>query len=109
VNLDRFSAVATAWTIKLSFLSQPISWNAFRQKINGRLKALGVPEDRLLGPFFLRDTELADVGVFKNKLLLYLRDDVMRHEPERLFTADTFGDIAEKYDKGENVFRDLTF
>jgi hypothetical protein len=66
-----------------------------------------VPEDKLIGPFFLNNTELNDVDAIKNKLLLYLRDDVVRHNPENLFMKKAFSDIVKSYEDGELIFNDL--
>jgi 5-methylcytosine-specific restriction endonuclease McrBC GTP-binding regulatory subunit McrB len=54
-------------------------WNDFRTAINNRLKSMGIAEDKLLGPFFMNNQELGNDNAVKNKLLLYLRDDVLRH------------------------------
>lgn len=91
------------------FQNKKINWNIFRNKLNEKLKLLGVPEDRLIGPFFLNANELGNVNSIKNKLLLYLRDDVVRHNPENLFTCKTFSDIIKKYDNGKEIFNDINF
>ena len=80
-------------------------WNSFRQIINTFLSVdCKIPEDRLIGPFFLSETELIDSNSIKNKLLLYLRDDVLRHNHRKLFEADTFSNIIELYDSNANIF-----
>ncbi len=90
--------------IKLSFLEKSVFWNTFRRVINDRLKEY-VPEDKLIGPFFLKTYELKDPKAIVNKLLFYLREDVLRHNPEILFNKRTFSDIAEDYYSANNVFR----
>ncbi len=85
------------------------NWNQFRGAINDKLKLQGVPEDKLIGPFFLNATELASPDSLKNKLLLYLRDDVVRHNPEVLFIQKTFSDIVKAYDNGEDIFHGVMF
>jgi hypothetical protein len=102
--LNRHEAATSDWQIELKFLSQPIAWNAFRQAINDRLLKIEIAEDRLLGPFFMRRDELSSIDAFKNKILLYLRDDVVRHEPGMLFTHSSYGELARSYDQGENIF-----
>jgi 5-methylcytosine-specific restriction protein B len=80
-------------------------WNSFRQIINTFLSVdCKIPEDRLIGPFFLSEAELIDSNSIKNKLLLYLRDDVLRHNHRKLFEADTFSNIIELYDTNANIF-----
>ncbi|GAA3971561.1 AAA family ATPase [Mucilaginibacter dorajii] len=87
------------------FGSKQYNWNSFRQIINTFLSAeCKIPEDRLIGPFFLSEAELMDPESIKNKLLLYLRDDVLRHSHRKLFEADTFSTIIDLYDSNKNVF-----
>lgn len=92
-----------------SFQGNQYFWNEFRRAINEHLKNVPVPEDKLLGPFFMNKKELADEKAIKNKLLLYLRDDVLRHNPESLFRKSTFSDIVKDYDNNEDIFNDFTF
>ncbi len=90
--------------IHLPFMNgEEVSWNKFRTVINNRIKDI-VPEDKLIGPFFLKTHELNDPDVFKNKLLLYLRDDVLRYNYEKLFSKNLFSDIVEAFDRNENIF-----
>lgn len=106
VPLNAFEAVTAGWTIHLNFLGGAIDWNAFRATINNHLRTIDVPEDRLLGPFFMREDELKSAQAFKNKLLLYLRDDVVRHNPEALFRGRSlsYGALADAYERGEPIF-----
>ncbi len=62
-----------------------VKWNEFRNKINNELLTKNYPEDKLIGPFFINSNEISDINIFANKLLLYLRDDVVRHNPSQLF------------------------
>lgn len=93
----------------ISFQGTRINWNHFREKVNNRLKELGVAEDKLIGPFFLGVSELESQNTIKNKLLLYLRDDVVRHSADNLFVHGTFSDIIEAYDRGSIIFNNITF
>jgi len=106
--LNKYESVTNDWQISLSAPESRITWNDFRRIINGALIACNVQEDRLLGPFFLTEDELDDPNVFKNKVLMYLRDDVLRHEPEALFSGDsmTFSDLVERYDRHEIIFKE---
>ncbi len=89
----------------ISFGTKEYNWNTFRRVINTFLSVdCKIPEDRLIGPFFLNEAELIDSNSIKNKLLLYLRDDVLRHNHRKLFEADTFSNIIELYDSNERVF-----
>jgi len=106
--LDQYEEITISWQLSLSAPECNILWNDFRHIINDMLSANNVPEDRLMGPFFLSKGELNEPNTFKNKVLLYLRDDVLRHEPESLFSGAsmTFSDLAKRYDKNEKIFID---
>lgn len=108
VPLNAGEDVTAPWAIHLNFLGGAVPWNAFRSVINGQLRKHGVPEDRLLGPFFMQPHELASEQAFVNKLLLYLRDDVVRHDPDLLFRDGnaSFGALAEAYARDEAIFND---
>lgn len=92
---------------KIKFQNVEYNWNDFRKQINDKLKDLGIVEDKLIGPFFMNSNELSDENSIKNKLLLYLRDDVVRHNPESLFKKKTYSDIIEMYSNGDNIFVNL--
>jgi len=101
--LNENDKYTTDWTLK--FQGRSISWNRFRDTINNRLAEREIPEDRHLGPFFMRKEELDNDKAFKNKILLYLRDDVVRHEPQILFNGNlTFGAIVDAYDQDIPIF-----
>lgn len=106
VPLNASEDVTAGWTIRLNFLGGSVPWNAFRRAINEHLRKREIPEDRLLGPFFMRQEELASKQAFRNKLLLYLRDDVVRHNPEALFRGASlsYGALADAYENGEPIF-----
>ncbi len=110
VGLDDGASVVTGKNLSMPCAPGGlVEWNTFRGKLNTRLRHLGVTEDRLIGPFFLKHAELQDGKAIKNKLLMYLREDVVRHDPEKLFNAATFGEIVGLYDSGNNVFKDISF
>lgn len=105
--LDKKEAIVKDANVQ--FMGESLNWNSFRTKINEKLKSIGVAEDKLIGPFFLSENERNNDNAIKNKLLLYLRDDVVRHNPESLFRQKTFSDIIGAYDNGKNVFKDISF
>lgn len=87
------------------FCGKNYNWNLFRNTINQYLsKVCKISEDRLIGPFFLNRQELTDSASVKNKLLLYLRDDVLRHNHRKLFLVDTFSEIILLFNNGTDVF-----
>jgi len=94
--LNKYENQVEGKEIKLLFLDNLIKWNKFRCVINDKLINLKVGEDKLLGPFFLKDYELADQNCFINKVLLYLKEDVLRHK-SGLFNKSTFSEIYLDY------------
>ncbi|QNF13874.1 AAA family ATPase [Aeromonas jandaei] len=88
-----------------------ISWKKLANDvINAKLKSMRIPEDRLLGPFFLSQSELKSLEsanqALCGKLFVYLWDDVLRHKGRDLFFADhifTFGDLHSCYIEGKST------
>jgi len=90
-----------------------ITWSKFAQEINQKLKNLSspIPEDRLLGPWFVTSEELANSPdtVLTGKLFSYLWDDVLRHGlAAELFRPNirTYGDLVGAQQNEEAVFND---
>ncbi|HEO0719555.1 TPA: AAA family ATPase, partial [Yersinia enterocolitica] len=88
-----------------------ISWPNFAQLINKELVKNRIPEDRLLGPFFLSYDELASSlsakETLKGKLFVYLWNDVLRHlGTNKIFASsyNTFGDLADSFEMEKTVF-----
>lgn len=87
-------------------------WNDFRKQLNNRLIELNVKEDKLIGPFFIPKSDLQDTPqaagqesrfqrAFKYKLLMYLADDVFKHNKRELFgDFRTNSQIMAAYDGG---------
>lgn len=95
----------------LSKERKKMKWNDFRNSINKKLSDEGIHEDKLIGPFFLSKSEIISVKSIKNKLLLYLKEDVLRYK-SCLFTEDlkTFSEISQAFENGKNIFsNDLSF
>lgn len=116
IKIDFSNKDVSDQTLRLMTSQGPvnISWRDFADKvINHHLKELNVPEDRLLGPFFLSETELSDEDSAKNalcgKLFVYLWDDVLRHRGRDIMFAEnirTFGELHDTFlDGKEPVFR----
>lgn len=85
-----------------------ISWANFADKVlNNMLKEFRVPEDRMIGPFFLSQTELKDwQSALRGKLFVYLWDDVLRHKAQdraRLFSTkfSTFGELYNSFPEAQ--------
>ncbi|MCE5220249.1 MAG: AAA family ATPase [Clostridium sp.] len=86
-------------------------WNKVRTTINEKLKKGKVNEDKLLGPFFLSESELLKSNenneqfdnIFKSKVLMYLYEDILKHKKIDFFIGEiqTLSDIMGAYDKGK--------
>lgn len=112
IGLDDGEDIVKDWEISLKFLPEPIKWNAFRKAINQHLAREGVAEDRLLGPFFVTEKDLTKPKAFEEKVIHYLRDDVMRTSPGKLFVGESksFGSLVNAYRRDENIFvEDINF
>ena len=91
--------------IKINLNGQKISWNAIREAINNELLSYKINEDKLLGPFFafteyIDENEITDYDfkeIFKNKIIMYLFEDVARAKRDILFAP-----VKEK-NKGKSV------
>lgn len=87
--------------------NKKLKWNEFRKAINEKLLSEGIHEDKLIGPFFLNKFEISNAKSVKNKLLLYLKEDVLRYK-SCLFHGDlrSFSEISECFINGDNIFSD---
>lgn len=99
-----------------------VKWNDFREIINNTLlNEVGVSEDRLLAPFFIKpnnftekdeenyNTFFIDDKVYKSKVLMYLFEDVLRHRgKDKIFDKEikSFSQLIERYDSKENIFNE---
>ena len=88
----------------LHYANQDVTWGSFVTALNRKLMDLGVEEDRLIGPYFIKPVELGSRKA-TDKLLLYLWDDVLRHQRESFFnnTISTFAELSELFDT-QDVF-----
>ncbi len=80
-----------------------LNWNNFRKAINEIIGEKGIREDKQLAVFFLKKEELNQKG-FINKLLMYLSEDVFRHNKSALFKFNTYGKIIKNFKNGEEIF-----
>lgn len=91
-----------------------VRWNDFRVEVNKRLLECNVPEDKLMGPYFISEHILESSNVeklaevIKNKVLMYLYDDAGKPHRKRLFSVDagkTYSKLCEAFDKdGRTIF-----
>lgn len=82
-------------------------WNTLRKAINEQLLNARVNEDKLLGPFFIKLETIADetnepfLQAFKSKVLMYLFEDAIRHNPMAIFNdgLTSYSKICKKLDE----------
>lgn len=97
--------------VNIKCLAYPeTNWNLFRRALNLKLSELNFKEDKLIGPYFIKtfdlETDERFQMAFKNKLLMYLFEDVIKHEKSKFFVESirTFSDLLEHYNLGNIVF-----
>ena len=95
-----------------------INWNDFRKTINDflSLDKFSVPEDKLMGVYFISKTTLEKLEdypdelaqVIQSKVLMYLYDDVVKHHRRHFFAPDqapTFAKLCQNFQQyGCGVF-----
>lgn len=90
-----------------------VSWNQLRKAINYKLLEYGVNEDKLMGAFFISKNVLEDksefIKTFKNKILMYLIEDVAKRKITDLFSgcsqSKLYSSICDEFEtKGVSIF-----
>lgn len=82
-----------------------VRWKDFAELLNQALSNLGVEEDRLIGPYFLKEHELKNKSTVSSKLLIYLWDDVVRYKRDSLFNKSSqFAEIVKAFNMGRPIF-----
>lgn len=100
--------------IKLSN-QQKISWNLLRKNINNLLLNLNIPEDKLIGPYFIARKHMESGNVtdqFETKVLMYLFEDVVKSNPKRLFEGEDnvlyYSALVDSFKKdGVKIFKNI--
>lgn len=88
-----------------------VSWENLSKVINNQLAGVQIPEDRLLGPWFVNEKELENSqATLAGKLAMYLWEDVLRHaHRESIFNTDkypTLYQLIKGINANEMVFSD---
>lgn len=85
-----------------------IRWDDFRTALNEKLLESEIPEDKLLGPYFVSKSVLDMKGInertkiIKDKVLMYLYEDVVKTCRNMVFNeTKSYSDVCNKFD--ENV------
>lgn len=101
-NIEEFNAYV------FEVNGEKYNWDVYRRAINDRLSKLNIPEDKLLGPYFLSKNILSNgnksyiADALKNKVLMYLYEDAGRAFRGRLFregTYNTYSQLCAEFDK----------
>lgn len=71
---------------------EAIEWNVFRRALNAKLSSenIGVNEDKLLGPFFIKVSGLDKVDIIDvicDKVIMYLFDDAVKTRRKLFFSG----------------------
>lgn len=90
-------------------------WNDFRGEVNKRLSECRVPEDKLIGPYFISKSvlESGDINkitnTIKNKVLMYLYEDAGKPYRNSIFLHEksrTYSELCKNFDEnGSGVFK----
>lgn len=112
----KLSDVAIQPQFTLGKSSKLIAWNSLRKAINDELSTdtYNINEDKLMGPFFLKEEALKDDTsfneAFKNKVLMYLFDDVVKQKRCSFFNCENsnrYSSVCNAFDlKGIKIFPD---
>jgi 5-methylcytosine-specific restriction protein B len=92
-----------------------IEWKDFAECVNKILVTQDIPEDRLLGPWFLKNEELIDEAAaqaLSGKLFMYLWDDVLRHgQKTALFdeSIKNYGQLVDSFQRNKPVFSEVFY
>nr|CCM44167.1 hypothetical protein [Staphylococcus xylosus] len=90
-----------------------IKWNDMRAFLNDKLSSFNVPEDKLMGPFFLsknilNSEDFTVTKAFKNKVLMYLFEDIGTQYRNKIFNVSKLrlSFIRDEFDRiGEEIFK----
>lgn len=112
MGIDEGEGKYAGKVVRIGAKREPVEWNALRHAINGLLKGKArVNEDKLLGPFFLKESTLDDDEAFdeafKSKVLLYLYEDAAKMKRPNVFRHPdfTYSEICAEYDSSaDGVF-----
>ena len=113
---NNLSAAAIKPRFELGKSNKLISWNSLRKAINDELSTdtYNINEDKLMGPFFLKEEALKDNTsfneAFKNKVLMYLFDDVVKQKRRSFFNCENsnrYSSLCNAFDReGIKIFPD---
>lgn len=102
------------YTFKINS-SEVVNWDLFRRELNKKLSSLNIPEDKLIGPYFVPKSILEDSDLdkltetIKNKVLMYLYEDAAKAYRPLLFEEGkyaTYSSVCKHFDDNAlNLFK----
>lgn len=114
---DAVDASFANYKFKINSL-EVVKWDDFRKEVNKRLSKLNIPEDKLIGPYFISKSILKKyeydssklTEVIKDKVLMYFYEDAARAYRSLLFAENsysTYSKLCEEFQKDAlSLFRD---
>ncbi|TPS02376.1 hypothetical protein FJV11_18680, partial [Acinetobacter baumannii] len=87
-----------------------VEWKTLAQTINTVLVQLKVIEDKLIGPWFIKDSDLVDgqaEQTFIGKICSYLWDDALKYKnKDEIFRNDIhgYGELYQRYSDQKPIF-----
>lgn len=92
-----------------------VLWNDFRTEVNHRLSECNIPEDKMMGPYFISKSILSSkdvdaiTGTIRNKVLMYLYEDAGKAHRNAIFVPEksrTYSSLCRNFiENGKAVFR----
>jgi hypothetical protein len=110
INIDYAISPAGRFNVIKSDGNQAsITWSDFARVLHDYLTDhLSIAEDRLLGPWFVSEGELASSDFVPGKVLIYLWDDLLRHHGRDVIfntaVVKTYGGLSHRVSQNEPVF-----
>ncbi|PKE39173.1 AAA family ATPase [Macrococcoides caseolyticum] len=96
--------------------NEMVKWNDFRMEVNIRLSKLNIPEDKLIGPYFISKSTLESGDIdyltetIKTKVLMYLYEDAAKAFKNTLFAEGkhyTYSDLCKNFDENAlSIFKE---
>lgn len=90
-----------------------VEWRTLAQTINTVLIQLNVVEDKLIGPWFIKDSDLVEgqaEQTFIGKICSYLWDDALKYknQNDKIFKREilSYGQLHQIYSEGAPIFSD---
>ena len=89
-----------------------VEWKTLAQTINTVLVQLKVVEDKLIGPWFIKDSDLVEdqaEQTFIGKICSYLWDDALKYKnKDEIFKSDIhgYGELYQRYSDQKPIFSD---